>query len=76
MKTKKIIDRLKKSDHARWSICTQDWEYKLLYVVLSIYQLNKFIASNDLGFYGWYFTDSLDWMKPDGKDIIFACPID
>lgn len=75
-KIENIIKWLQDQEYWRWSICSQDWKYKVLYIVLSLFTLKNFIQENDLNFTWWSFTDSLDGLIPKWDEVLFTCDIE
>lgn len=57
----------------KWSIASQDWEYKILYIVMPVYQLNKFMRKNEYlnKYEDRYFTTTYEWLKVNPWEVVF-----
>ena len=56
-----------------WSIAWQNENYKILYIVMSFYQLSTFMRNMGdlLQHEDWYFTDKYEWLETPKWKVVF-----
>ena len=57
----------------KWSISSQDWKYKVFYIVIPVYLLHKFIKKNNYlnNYDDWYFVTEYEWCKVNESEVYF-----